>query len=106
MCFWNGNADKQCGAMLGSRFDLEVTADDTETLLNSEQTQAAATVWRLRRDASVEPAPVIFNNCLNLLFSSAEDNSHTPCAGVLCDIVKPFLNDSIKNRFNLRGNAG
>src|SRR5436190_12677763 len=92
--------------MLGSRFDLEVTADNTETFVNSEQTEATGAIWRLRPDASVEPAPIIFNNCLNLLFSAAEDNSYTRCAGMLCDVVKRFLNDSVKNRFNLGGNAG
>ena len=106
MCFGNWNADKQCGTTLGSRFDLEVTADDTETFLNSEQAQAAATISRLGRHASIESPPVIFNNCLNLFFSAAEDKSHARCTRMLCDIVKRFLNDPVKNRFNLGRDAG
>src|SRR5204863_9495638 len=106
MCFGNWNADNQRGTALRGGFDLEVAPDHTETFLNSEQPQAAATISRLGRNASVEPLPVIFNNCLYLVCSAAEDKSHARRARMLCDVVKRFLNDPVKNSFNLGRDAG
>src|SRR3954464_5711164 len=100
MCFGNWNADKQCGTAFRSGFDLEVPADHTETFLNSEQPQAAATISRLRRHASVEPSPVIFNNCLYLVCTAAQHNSHARWAIIFSDIVERFLNDPVKIRLN------
>src|SRR4029077_5957090 len=105
-CFGNWNADEQRGTALRSGFDLEVAADCTETLLNSEQPQAVTTLSRFTRHVSVKPPPVIFNNCLYLVCGVAEDKSHARCAGMFCDVVKRFLNDPVKNRLNLGRDAG
>src|SRR5215475_3515129 len=105
MCFRNWNADKQCGTTLRSGFDLEVAADQPEAFLNSEQSQAAAAISRLGRHASVESLAVIFNNCVYVVWSAAKDKSHVRCGRVLCDVVQRFLNDPVKNRFNLGRDA-
>ncbi len=91
--------------MLGSRFDFEVTADDTETFLNSEQAQAAASISRWGCHTGIKSPPVVFNNRLHLVGGAAEDKSDAGRAGVLCDIVKRFLNDPVKNRFDLGRNT-
>src|SRR4029077_7751888 len=42
----------------------------------------------------------------NLFFSAAEDKSHALCTRMLCNVIKRFLNDPVKRRFNLGRDAG
>src|ERR1051326_5155058 len=99
MRFGNWNANKECSSATASRFEIEPAPNDPEAFLDSNQSQPSIAISRRAHFDRIEPAPIILDNCLNMIRGAAENESDLSGSRMFCDVVKRFLNDPVHGRF-------
>jgi hypothetical protein len=76
-----------------------LSSDIAEPFLHPDKPEPSATVSHLELCRNLETTSIILDNRLHVFLGAAKDNADVPRAGVLRDVVKRFLDNSVKRRF-------
>src|SRR5205085_11496445 len=91
--------DQSCTAT-GTRFDVQLTGDLTESLFHSNKSKPGAAIASSKLTGDLETTPVILYNRLHMGIHRAEENARMRRPRMFGNVVERFLNHTVKCGFD------